>query len=296
MVGVGLCYLLGRSPIERGAGLRWAAIIGSVFCIVVSTSTTAIGMLAVALFCGGAAYVLRTMLASSTGSAGRAAKEFAIFTPFIGLGVLGGMFIFSLPQTRDVLYKILFEKSRTSSFAEREASNTIAKQLFNQTDGLGIGLGGHVANSSWLTLAADLGLAGLAIVGFLVGRALLLPFLRGADSRSADAAIVLDARLAVSALALGNAASMAISGANFGGITFWLMIGFSAPLVSPFLVSGGVLKSARGAGQAAPRAIRGQATPVTSGASANLKPQMGPYRPPRYVGRRRSRFTSAEVK
>ena len=295
VVGLSLCYLLARSPIERGARLRWIAIVGSVFCIVVSTSTTAIGMFAVALFCGGAAYLFRTALAASTGRTGHAAKEFAIFAPLIGLGVLGAMFVFSLPQTRNVLYKILFEKSRTSSFAEREASNTLAKQLFAQTDGLGIGLGGHVANSAWLTLAADLGIAGLAIVGFLVGRAVALPFLRGADPRTADVAVVLEARLALSALALGNAASMAISGANFGGITFWLMIGFSLPLVSPAVASAGVRKPARVGAMAArtgPRAPLGQTAQDTAKTPAAAKPRTILHRPPRYAGRARSRFQS----
>ena len=145
-VGVALCYLLARSPLATGARLRWFAIAGGLLCIMVSTSTSGLAMLACALACGGMAFILRAASPSQGGQAAQSLKELAAFAPLIGLAVLGSLFLLSLPQTRDVLYEILFNKTRTGSFIERQASNNLAGALFSETSGLGVGLGGHVAS------------------------------------------------------------------------------------------------------------------------------------------------------
>jgi len=136
-------------------------IAGCIFCLLVSTSTTA--FLGLFLF-GWVAFFdmargkIRFHFTLSAG------KLIAIGS--IGLALAAG--IIAIAANWDAIWLILqntlFQKSASTSFKQRSFADNLALQIFTETYGIGVGLGSHKANSLLLTILSNTGVAGLLTI------------------------------------------------------------------------------------------------------------------------------------
>jgi hypothetical protein len=139
--------------------LSAAMIAVCIFCMLVSTSTTAF----FGLFLCGCMGLLdvatgRIHLATRTLSGGQVV---AIVLGIIG--IVGGSILFAAnwQAIYAILQNVVFNKSESTSFQQRSFADFLAMRIFVETYGLGIGLGSHKANSLMLTLLSGTGFVGL---------------------------------------------------------------------------------------------------------------------------------------
>jgi len=147
-----------------------------------STSSTA--MLGLGMF--GLVAVLDWLIRFTRDSAPpeRAAlfREFvAAALALIAIGVIAVLNSGLFRPMMDMLNLMVFEKSKSASFAERSMWNTVSLHAFAQTYGLGLGIG-STRTSSWPVAL----LAGTGIAGALAMGAFLLRFLTAAPPTGAD--------------------------------------------------------------------------------------------------------------
>jgi hypothetical protein len=152
-----------------GPSLRAALMtLVSIFCLVISTSTTAYAVTA-----GFIAYFL-VLLLTALLTGGPRLRANAAALGFLSLLALAGGMIYLLDNYayfRELIYFTL-NKDNSGSFAMRGTANKLAVDIFFESYGLGLGLGSHRASGLIFGLLAAFGLAG--IVGFAVFVALHL--------------------------------------------------------------------------------------------------------------------------
>ncbi len=145
----------------RPSALSMFMIAGSVFCLLVSTSTTAF----LGLFMFGCLAVFDIARGNiRIGTHLSAGKLFAIGA--IGLGAAAGAI--AIAANWDAIWLILqntlFQKSASTSFKQRSFADSLALQIFTETYGIGVGLGSHKANSLLLTILSNTGILGLVAI------------------------------------------------------------------------------------------------------------------------------------
>ena len=205
---------------NRATAFSVFMIAACVFCILVSTSTTAL----VGLFLFGAIAGLDVI-------SGRVAVFARRFTP-AQLAALAAVFVGSIvgmillaenwQAVSIILNNILFDKAESTSFQQRSFADFLALDIFVKTYGIGLGLGSHKANSLALTLLSNVGIAGvIAFVAFLA--VLFRPATAGLARASAG--LVRRAFAPFQAALLGLLVIHVFSNPNLSTLTLWLQVG-----------------------------------------------------------------------
>jgi hypothetical protein len=175
-----LFYYLSR----LASGDVFRASIGIIVCgllAVASLSTTAfvaVGITVAIL----SAIALRFLLQRSHRSVVvGAAMAFSLLT----LPGLIGVALYAFPEDgHQLLSHILVGKTETESFAVRSDVEELGLKVFVQTNGIGLGLGAHRANSLVVTLLSNIGIMGLVSMAVFLGYLILLgPARRASDDR-----------------------------------------------------------------------------------------------------------------
>jgi hypothetical protein len=136
-------------------------IAACIFCMLVSTSTTAfLGLLlfaCVALYDVAAA---RISLFTRTFSSGQ-----VTILALMLAGLLLGSIVVSTSwgEISYIVQNTILQKSESTSFQQRSFADLMAVQIFVETYGVGIGLGSHKANSLFLTLLSNTGVLGVVL-------------------------------------------------------------------------------------------------------------------------------------
>ncbi|RRN62199.1 hypothetical protein [Caulobacter sp. 602-1] len=158
------------------------AILAAVIMFI-STSTTAyIGIGLVGLSAG--LLFLRWCL-EGLGSVKEGASERALFSLgaatciFLILGVVAMQNAAFVEQ----MLQSLLTKHESSSYQARSYADALGVSAFLDTNGLGVGLGGHLTNSGALLIMSNLGIAGIVLVGSLVIIAAMRVFVDHSASR-----------------------------------------------------------------------------------------------------------------
>jgi hypothetical protein len=211
-----LLYAWGRYGLKP-TGTTIAMIAACSFCMLVSTSTTA--FLGLFLFFCTALFDLATGKTKLLPRKGEMTWGFLIAMGVIGLVLL--CFLVAVAANwaaiNIILHNTLFNKTESTSFQQRSFADYLALQIFAQTNGIGVGLGSHKANSLLLTLLSNTGL-----LGVILFCAFAWPLLRGLRQPSAEAPLV------ARPFQLGLAGLLAIhifSNPNLSVLTVWLGLG-----------------------------------------------------------------------
>jgi hypothetical protein len=154
-----------------------ALIAASIFCMLISTSTTA--------YFGGFLFGCIVIYDIATQRLHLLTRDFRLSSgqlaaiAIIVVAVLGGAFLVARYwQSFDVILRLtVFQKSDSTSFQERAFADQLAMRVIVDTYGLGIGLGSHKPNSLLLTLLSNTGIVGF--VAFAAWVYVLLRPLRG---------------------------------------------------------------------------------------------------------------------
>jgi len=134
----------------RPSGLSALAIAGSIFCMLVSTSTTAfaglflVGCLALFDIAMGRIQIFPRNLSVT--------QLAAVVLVFAGILIGSAYVAENWPAISFMLDNVLFNKTQSTSFQQRAFADSLALQIFIETYGIGVGLGSHKANSLLLTV------------------------------------------------------------------------------------------------------------------------------------------------
>lgn len=143
-------------------------IAACIFCMLVSTSTTAFA----GLFLFGC-FVLYDIVVARIHLLTRDYKLSSGQLAAIGiiaLAILAGCTVVATNwgAIHVVLEKTLFQKSQSTSFQEREFADILAMHIFVETYGIGVGLGSDKANSMLLSLLSNTGIVGCVLFGAFI--------------------------------------------------------------------------------------------------------------------------------
>jgi hypothetical protein len=195
-------------------------IAGCIFCLLVSTSTTAfVGLFLFACVVLFDVASSRVSLFTRTFSSGQVTL---LVLAFCGLGLFllavaayGGEIAYILQNT-------IFQKAESTSFQQRSFADFMAIQIFVETYGFGIGLGSHKANSLLLTLLSNTGITGVvlfcAFLWSLLAQAPAMPFRDGSDKLRRG---FLPFQWALAGLVLMHV----FSNPNLSSLVLWLQMG-----------------------------------------------------------------------
>jgi hypothetical protein len=195
-------------------------IAGCIFCLLVSTSTTAfVGLFLFACVVGFDVISSRVSLVTRTFSSGQVAL---VVLMFFGLGLVlvavsayGGEIAYILENT-------LFQKAESTSFQQRSLADFMAIRIFVETYGLGIGLGSHKANSLLLTLLSNTGIAGVVLFAtFLWSLLVQVPAVSSRDGPTELRRAFLPFQWALTGLVLMHV----FSNPNLSSLVLWLQMG-----------------------------------------------------------------------
>ncbi|HJT44119.1 MAG TPA: hypothetical protein VJ750_11540 [Rhizomicrobium sp.] len=213
-----LFYAWGRYG-QRPNGTNLAMVAACILCLLVSGSTTA--------FTGLFMFVCLAAFDLATGRAhllpGR--KEITPSYFLIGAVLISCVTVFLLSVAANwgaieiILQNTLFNKTGSTSFHERSFADLLALRIFSETYGIGIGLGSHKANSLFLTLLSNTGIAGVLLFGW---------FLWGLLRPGAVQAVAGEDGFSARPFQLGLAGLLAghlFSNPNLSVLAFWLAIG-----------------------------------------------------------------------
>lgn len=215
-----LLYAWGRYG-QRPTGFTIGLVVASIFCMLLSTSTTA--FLGIFLFCCLAAFDLATGRAHLIPKKSEMTAGWMIA---VGL-IIAALFIFIVWVAANwlavtvILKNTLFHKTESTSFQQRSFADFLALKIFAETYAIGVGLGSHKANSMVLTLLSNTGIIGLLLFGMFVW-ALLRP--RPDMPAQANGVPGFSYRRYQLGLA-GWLAIHAFSNPNLSSLTLWLSIG-----------------------------------------------------------------------
>jgi hypothetical protein len=212
-----LLYAWGRYG-ERPTGTTVAMIAASIFCMLVSTSTTA--FLGLFLFFCVAAFDVLTGRTRLLPRKGEMTSGFVLVLVVIAAGMAGFLVAVAANWAAIdiILHNTLFNKTGSTSFQQRSFADYLALQIFVKTYGIGIGLGSHKANSLLLTLLSNTGLVGVLLFGAFGWTLLGWKPRRPAQNRM----------LSVRPFRLGLAGLLLIhlfSNPNLSALTLWLAMG-----------------------------------------------------------------------
>lgn len=204
---------------------RMALVLVCLAVMAISTSTTAF------LFIG---IFVPVMLKDIPLALARAGRETRLVKGHLrGALVLGvgafAMAAFALANWSmidDVLTRMLFEKSQTSSFEQRSSVDLMAFDIVLDTSLIGIGLGGHRPNNLAMTLLSNTGVA-----GFLMFAAFAFNVLRPRPGAGTAETIRPAEIRPFRWLVLGFLAVHALSNPNLNPIVLWIGFGFAIGLV-----------------------------------------------------------------
>ena len=143
-------------------------IAACIFCMLVSTSTTA--FFGIFLFgCTAVFDVVSARLSLLTRDFKLSSGQIAAIVIVI-FGILGGSIVVASnwQAIHFILESTILHKSQSTSFQQRSFADLLAMRIFVQTYGIGVGLGSHKANSMLLTLLSNTGILGFACFGAFV--------------------------------------------------------------------------------------------------------------------------------
>lgn len=203
---------------ERPTGATVAMIAACIFCMLVSTSTTA--FLGLFLFFCFASFDVMTGRTRLLPRKGEMTSGFILALAVIAVVLLGFMVAVAAnwAAINIILQNTLFNKTGSTSFQQRSFADDLAMQIFVKTHGVGIGLGSHKANSLLLTLLSNTGLVGVLLFGAFAWTLLRWRSPPQTERRT----------LSARPFQLGLAGLLAIhlfSNPNLSALTLWLAMG-----------------------------------------------------------------------
>jgi hypothetical protein len=210
-----LLYAWGRYS-ERPTGTTVAMIASSIFCMLVSTSTTA--FLGLFLFFCVVSYDVATGRTRLLPPKNKVTSGFIIAMAIIATAM--ACFLVAVAANwaaiNIILNNTLFNKTGSTSFQQRSFADYLALQIFVKTHGIGIGLGSHKANSLLLTLLSNTGFIGVLLFG-----AFGWTLLRWVPPRTSPMPSVRPFQLGLT----GLLAIHLFSNPNLSSLTLWLSMG-----------------------------------------------------------------------
>src|SRR5262249_4928531 len=128
-------------------GMAIAMVVASMFCMLISTSTTA--------FLGLFLFVCLAMFDLATGRVRLVPKKSEMTMGYVIAValIIAALFAFVVAIAANwaaitvILKNTLFHKTESTSFQQRSFADFLALKIFAQTYGIGVGLGSHKANS-----------------------------------------------------------------------------------------------------------------------------------------------------
>jgi hypothetical protein len=204
----------------RPTALTVGMIAACIFCMLVSTSTTALlGLFLFACVAGFDIVTGRSLLLSKKI---KLSPGHLIVMGLLFIGIAAGAIAVAAnwQAVNIILNNVLFNKADSTSFQQRSFADYLALQIFTQTFGIGIGLGSHKANSLLLTLLSNTGLIGLILFGWFV-----FALLRWKSIYKSARASMAPAVRPFQLCLLGLLAVHVISNPNLSVLTLWLLMG-----------------------------------------------------------------------
>lgn len=207
----------------------------ALYLLVVSTSTTAFGGIAICVVVTAGVCALRFgWLSPLYGRPATANLATLLSLGVVAIGVVVLLSVIAGPDTylSQVLNRAVFAKTESRSFDLRTMADQIGGDIFLQTYGIGVGLGGHIANSGVVTMLSNLGFAGVIMIGSVVwicGRSTLRAVAAGASA--ADPLLrksqqsTLEIMIASAALLLSLAFLHALTAPLFTSPILWVAFG-----------------------------------------------------------------------
>lgn len=200
-----------------------ALIAACIFCMLVSTSTTAfVGLF---LFASLAIFdVLSSRVHLVTKDFKLSSGQIAAIG-IVAIAILGGGVVIARnwQAIHVILQHTVFQKTESTSFQQRSFADLLGLKIFVETYGIGVGLGSHKANSLLMTLLSNTGVAGVVLFSAFA-YSLLRPFRAPFyDHRTAEGL-----RRAIRPFQWGTLGLILIhiiSNPNLGTLTLWVMMG-----------------------------------------------------------------------
>lgn len=205
-----------------------AAVLLGLAALILSTSTTALAMVPVVLMaCAGTAMTSQIAAIRARRQAEKARWRLVfimLLVALIGLALVHiALVVAQSPDYAQLLDQMLYSKERSASYVNREFSNSLGMNIFRETFGLGVGLGGHVASSGIITLGATFGMFGYLVFGLMLLAGITAPL--RPDQAAQDPERDLALRLTVAASALAALASSLFGAAIITHVWNWLVFG-----------------------------------------------------------------------
>lgn len=230
----------------RGYPSRLARVtlVGGVVAMLISTSTTGLGVLAL----GAAGSALIALLRAGSPVARRVAR---IGLPLmIAMAIAGSVIVTLKPsvgRSLSLVYSSTLDKQQSTSYEDRTTKDMDGLATAGQTFGFGVGWGSFRSSSLVPGLVANLGVWGTALVAWFMLR--LVKLLRRAG-RAADTAVSAGDLWAIEgarAACLGTLAAAVISGPEIINLDFYLLLAvlIAASVRVAVLDRAGVLPAAR---------------------------------------------------
>ena len=159
--GVWSAFLLFLATDDRTTTLiSWLLLAGGIAMLFLTTSTTGYATAAILV----AMFVWRELVRLFVKGTIRGKSLFSIVV--IAIGLVGAAAL--LPDFRDLLEKIVFQKGQTVSAQARGATIWEAMNISAETWGLGVGLGSNRPSGMLFYILSNLGLPGTLLFGYLV--------------------------------------------------------------------------------------------------------------------------------
>ena len=200
---------------ERRTSLHWLWAAAGSFMLVETTSTTGY-VTAAAMWCVIAWDCVQTVL-----QRGRIKKKATIAVVTLAGAVTVALIAF--PDTWQLLDAVLFDKGASKSAVHRTATFGRAVEVFQNSWGLGVGLGSNRAMSVFFYILSNLGLVGIVLIFYLLFQLYSLTRAQ-INHTEGDRATSIYAR-AIGMALIADILSLLVSGAEITQPRLWILWG-----------------------------------------------------------------------
>ena len=201
-------YLTGVLKASPTRGRHIALLLCAIACCLISTSSTAyLGLTGVFAYAAWQ-YILLPIVN------GRGSVKTAVAVTLMIVATAST--ILANESLRDVIRKMIFEKSESSSYEERGAADTFSMQLAEQSWGLGVGLGSNRGSAFVPSMLSQVGVSGTAVIA-----ALIYLFLRASDAATIE---LRNLHLPLGLALVGAFAVQAIGGPDLSSPSLWVIM------------------------------------------------------------------------
>jgi len=205
-----------------------ALVAACIACLLVSTATTA--------FAGLGLFGVLALFDAASGRVRllpRAPSALDLVSIGAGCLALAGATVLIMANWQGIslmLTNVLVNKSQSTSFQERAFADLLALNISVETYGIGVGLGSHKANSLFLTLLSNVGVAGLFMFCAFVFRLLRFSPPQRADLQGRARAVLAPLRWGLAGLLVIHV----FSNPNLSSLVLWVQMGGLLALAASF--------------------------------------------------------------